>query len=77
MMAIVPAVWVYGWTTEFVFPTDQANEVDAIASPPLFHLWFFYYLLIQYTVLLGCRNIPSRLAVTRPLGRFVARLTST
>ncbi len=75
MMAIVPAVWVYGWTTEFAFPTEQTGQPDTIAALPLFHLWFLYYLLVQYTALLVYRAIGSGLSVARPLGRLVGRVT--
>jgi glucan biosynthesis protein C len=77
MLAIIPAVWLYGWTAELVLPGGQVSQADTTTSPPLFHLWFLYFLLIQYTGLLGCRSLASRLAFPRPLGIFVSRFTFT
>ena len=77
MMAIVPAVWVYGWTTEFGFPPEQTGQPDTLAGLTLFHLWFLYYLLIQYTALLVYRAVGSGLTLARPLRRLVGRITFT
>ena len=77
MMAIVPAVWVYGWTTDFGFSPEQTGQPNTLAGLTLFHLWFLYYLLIQYTALLVYRAVGSGLTLARPLRRLVGRITFT
>tara|TARA_Y100000588_G_scaffold309108_1_gene333956 strand:+ start:1054 stop:2211 length:1158 start_codon:yes stop_codon:yes gene_type:complete len=77
MMAIVPAVWVYGWTSEFAFPTEQTDKPNTLGRLPIFHLWFLYYLLIQYTALLVSRTVGTGLTIARPLRRLGGRITFT
>ena len=72
MAALIPPLWVYGWTGEMSAETFWKVTLatrDAGASGQLVaHLWFLYYLLIMYAALLAFRSLATRDRVRRWLG---------